>query len=308
MTKLLATAMALCAMATTATVATAASTPVSLLVPQSTAFTVLGHDCGSINENAFITQFDSKSGYPDGDVYMWTTCSCGRVCSTTYKAWVSTTWDFTGALVTYAVLSVAPTVNPTLSLTDSHGNQIYNQTNRAYLVLASGFLYAPRVAGVSPSSGPQGSSVTITGTGFTGATTVHFGLKAAVSFTVNGDTSITAITPAGRTATVAVSVTGPGGTSGLNPSDMFTFTLTPRIASLSPTQGSADGGTKVTITGVNFTGATAVYFGGVTASFTVNSSQKITAVTPPATDASVVSVVVSSPTGTSAPSTFIYTN
>ena len=41
------------------------------------------------------------------------------------------------------------------------------------------------------------------------------------------------------------------------------------------------GGTSVTITGTNFTGATAVTFGGIAAtSFTVNSATQITAVAP----------------------------
>jgi hypothetical protein len=294
------------------TPAIASGTPVSLVVPQATAFKVLGHDCGTINEKAYITQFDTSTGYtkgyPDGDAYIWTNCSCGKVCSTTYKAWLSTIWDFTATLVTYTVLASPPTINPTLSLTDSHGNQIYNQTDRAYLVLAPGFVPAPRVASLSPSSAPQGTIITIAGTGFTGATAVHFGINAAVSFTVNSDTQITAIAPAGRTATVPVTVIGPGGTSASNPGDKFTFTLQPRISSLSPTSGSADGGTKVTITGVNFTGATAVTFGGAPASFTVISSTKITAISPPASDPVTVYVAVTSAYGTSAPgNTFTYT-
>lgn len=282
------------------TPATASATPVSLVVPQATAFTVLKHSCGGIREQNYVSRFDSASGYPDGDAYLTTSCSCGKACSTTYKAWVSTTWDFTAALVSYAVLSATPTVNPTLSVFDSHGNRIYNQSTFAYLVLAPGFVPAPRVAGVAPASAPQGTSITITGTGFTGATAVAFGAYSAVSFTVNGGTSITAIAPAVRTGTVAVTVTGPGGTSAKNSSDLFTFTLTPRISSLSPSSGSADGGTKVTISGVNFAGATAVSFGGAPATFTVISATSITAYSPSVGDPVTVDVTVSSPYGTSA--------
>src|SRR5215469_13496530 len=56
----------------------------------------------------------------------------------------------------------------------------------------------PAVTGVSPSAGPAsgGTSVTLTGTGFTGATAVQFGGTAATSFTVNSDISITAVSPA----------------------------------------------------------------------------------------------------------------
>jgi hypothetical protein len=281
--------------------ARASASPVSLLVPQSTGFTILGHSCGGIQQNDFGSSFDPASGYPDGDVYLWTTCSSGGRGGhhTTYSAWVATTWDFTGALVSYATLASPPPVNPTLSVYDSHGNQLYNQSNRAYLVLAPGFVPAPRVSGLSPSSAPQGSSVTISGTGFTGATGVSFGAMAAASITVNSDTSITTIAPAVRTGTVDVTVTGPGGTSASNSSDLFTFVLTPRVSGLRPNRGSADGGTRLTITGVNFTGATAVSFGGINARFKVVNDRSITAISPPVADPAAVDVAVTSPYGTS---------
>jgi hypothetical protein len=236
-------------------------------------------------------------------VYLSTTCSSGGRGGhpTTYSAWVATTWDFTGALVSYAKLQQAPTFNPTLSVFDSHGNHLYNQSNRAYLALAPGFVPAPRVSGVTPASAPQGSSVTIAGTGFTGASAVNFGAKPAASFTVNSDTSIAAVLPAIRTGTVDVTVTSSGGTSAINPSDQFTFVATPRVSSVSPNQGSADGGTLITIAGVNFTGATAVAFGGVPASFRVTSDTSMVAVSPPGPDSGVtVDVTVTSPYGTSA--------
>lgn len=55
----------------------------------------------------------------------------------------------------------------------------------------------PVVTGVSPSSGPTagGTNVTLTGTGFTGASSVTFGGVPATSFTVNSATQITAVTP-----------------------------------------------------------------------------------------------------------------
>ena len=56
----------------------------------------------------------------------------------------------------------------------------------------------PTITSFSPSSGPVGTSVTITGTNFTGTTVVKFnGVKA--TFTVNSDTTITATVPAGAT-------------------------------------------------------------------------------------------------------------
>ncbi len=85
---------------------------------------------------------------------------------------------------------------------------------------------APVVTGISPTFGPAagGTSVTITGTGFTGATAVNFGAVAATSVTVNSDTSVTAVTPAEASAAVQVQVVTPAGTSALVPAaDTFTF-------------------------------------------------------------------------------------
>jgi hypothetical protein len=73
----------------------------------------------------------------------------------------------------------------------------------------------------------------------------------------------------------------------------------PAVSSVSPSSGSAAGGTPVTITGTNFTGASAVSFGATPAStFTVNSSTSITA-TAPAEAAGTVDVTVTTPAGTS---------
>ncbi len=58
---------------------------------------------------------------------------------------------------------------------------------------------APTVTGVSPDSGPNGTLVTLSGTGFTGATTVDFGASAA-TFAVDNSTTITATAPPGRQA------------------------------------------------------------------------------------------------------------
>jgi hypothetical protein len=59
--------------------------------------------------------------------------------------------------------------------------------------------------------------------------------------------------------------------------------LGPFITGIDPNSGPAAGGTTVTITGRNFTGATAVRFGSTNAaSFTVDSDTQITAVSPPA--------------------------
>ena len=125
------------------------------------------------------------------------------------------------------------------------------------------YVAAPTVSAVSPNAGPTvgGTSVTITGTGFTGATAVSFGTTSAASFTVTSGTSITATSPAGS-GTVDVKVTTIGGTSATGAADGFTYIAMPAVTGLAPASGPAAGGTVVTITGANLSGATAVKFGG----------------------------------------------
>ena len=158
----------------------------------------------------------------------------------------------------------------------------------------------PQVISVSPSAGPVagGTTVTITGNAFTGATAVDFGSTPATSFTVNSDGSITAVSPAGTAGTpVNITVTGPGEHGTTLPADQFTYG--PQVTNVSPASGGSNGGTTVAISGAGFTGATTVSFGSTPAlSFTVNSATSITAVSPSGTPGT-VDVTVTTPSGTS---------
>src|SRR5438093_2564745 len=128
---------------------------------------------------------------------------------------------------------------------------------------------APTITSVTPTSGPVGASVTINGTNFTGATAVTFNGNCA-SFSVTSDTAIQATVPTGAT-TGPLRVTTPGGTA--TSASSFTVSIPPTITSFTPTTGPA--GTSVTISGTNFTGATAIRFNRVSATFTVSSATAI---------------------------------
>ncbi len=82
----------------------------------------------------------------------------------------------------------------------------------------------PVITNVNPNFGPisGGTSVTITGLNFTGATAVLFGSTPAVSFIVNSDTSITAVSPPG-VGTVDIRVITPSGISAITLADQFTY-------------------------------------------------------------------------------------
>jgi len=85
----------------------------------------------------------------------------------------------------------------------------------------------PTITSVSPASGPLagGTSVTITGTNFTGVTAVKFGSNNAASFSVASATLITAVSPAAVVGTVDITVIADGGTSAVNAADQFGYVV-----------------------------------------------------------------------------------
>jgi hypothetical protein len=107
-----------------------AATTTSLLLPSTTAFSILGHSCGGIQEQAFATGFD-QNGNVNGEVYLQTRCgSSGRgggYTSTTYSSWVGVSWDLTGSVLANNTLGTAPTdYSPSFFAFDAKNDEIYN--------------------------------------------------------------------------------------------------------------------------------------------------------------------------------------
>ncbi|MGA8522813.1 MAG: IPT/TIG domain-containing protein, partial [Candidatus Dormiibacterota bacterium] len=174
----------------------------------------------------------------------------------------------------------------------------------------------PAVTGVAPSSGPTagGTSIVITGSGFTGATDVLIGTSDLMPcpatpscFTFVSDAEIDLITPSGAAGTSDVQITAGGVTSSPNPpADSYTYQQpAPTITSVSPDSGQESGGApSVTIGGTDFSGSgfttSGVSFGGNPATpFTVNSASSITATPPAGTGQVDVTVTTQSTDGTS---------
>ncbi len=171
-------------------------------------------------------------------------------------------------------------------------------SNYSWSISDAGLNCLPIIISFTPTSAANGATVTITGDNFTGATSVSFGGTAANSFTVVNSTTITAEVGAGASGNVEVIT--PEGTAALSG---FTFIPAPTIASFTPT--SAASGATVTITGTNFTGASAVSFGGIAATtFTVVNTTTITAVVGTGASGNLV-VVTPGGTATLAGFTFI---
>ncbi|MHC5018853.1 MAG: IPT/TIG domain-containing protein [Planctomycetota bacterium] len=168
----------------------------------------------------------------------------------------------------------------------------------------TGFSYSsggpPTVSSVSPSSGAAagGSPVTITGTNFLAGATVDFGGVQATNVVVGSGNLITATVPAHQPAVVTVRVTNTDGQFG-SQSGAFTFQGPPALNAVTPSSGSAAGGTRVVLYGTGFAAGATVTFAGVQAFETVVSldGTELAVVTPPGT-AGTVSVVVTNPAGT----------
>lgn len=172
------------------------------------------------------------------------------------------------------------------------------------------FSSAPIVTSVIPSAGPLagGTTVTIQGENFSGATAVDFNGNPATNVSASADGStISATSPAGSAGTVDITVATSGGTSTTSSADHFTYAPAPTVSGVSPATGSTLGGTAVTITGTNFSGTgytvTAVNFNGVAATGVSVSADgsTISATTPPGSTGAVnVTVVTPGGSATSA--------
>jgi|GEM_PF-4688981 hypothetical protein len=133
----------------------------------------------------------------------------------------------------------------------------------------------PVISSFAPTSETTGNTVTISGNNFTGATAVSFGGSPAASFTVVNDNTITAVIGVGSSG--AVKVVTPVSSETLAGFTFIPPATAPTITSFTPTSGAS--GATITITGTNFSTATAVNFGGdAAASFTIVNSTTITAI------------------------------
>lgn len=134
----------------------------------------------------------------------------------------------------------------------------------------------PAVTGVSPSSGGVHSTVTVTGTNFTGLTQVKLnGTNAA--FSVVSDTELTLTVPQGAASSGHVFVANAGASA--VSVGTFAVNAQPAIGGFSPGNGSV--GTSVTITGTNLAGTVAVELGSVLTVPTSVSSTSVVFTVPP---------------------------
>jgi hypothetical protein len=131
------------------------------------------------------------------------------------------------------------------------------------LALPASAATKPAVTKVGPTHGSTagGSVVTVTGTGFSHVTAVLFDSTKGTKVTVLSSKSLTVTSPKHVAGTAAVRVVTTAGTSPKSKADHFLYAVPPTVSGITPVQGPLAGGTKVTVTGKNFTGVTGVTVG-----------------------------------------------
>lgn len=193
------------------------------------------------------------------------------------KAYYHFDWYKNGVLFSHN-FQPAYTHDPAV-LNDTIKLVINNGTDSDSLTLYQAFpvyINTPIINSFTPNTGSEGTVVTISGIGFTGATAVRFGTVAARSFTINSNSSITTVVGGGNTGNL--SVTSPAGTG---TGHIFTYIpgIPPVITSFSPESGPV--GTVVTISGSGFNGSSdsnMVFVGKVKAQILTASATQITCV------------------------------
>jgi sugar lactone lactonase YvrE len=153
---------------------------------------------------------------PDGNLWFTELSSAGKVGRVT-TAGVVTEYPLPSARIATVDITAGPDGN--MWFTEPRANNVAK-------VLTGHPANVPKVTRVSPHFGIadcDGIHVRIRGANFTGASSVHFGSKAAVSFRVHSDGVIVAIAPAEPAGTVDVTVTTPNGTSSKSSADQFTY-------------------------------------------------------------------------------------
>lgn len=153
----------------------------------------------------------------------------------------------------------------------------------------------PTVRSFSPTSGAVNATVTISGSGLLGASSVTFG-GATATIVSDTATTVKALVPAGAVSG-PIAVTTLGGTATSVAS--FTVTASPVPADVHFSPASGVPGTTVSIHGTGLLGASSVTFGGVAATILSSSATLVKALVPAGAASGPIAVTTVGGTATS---------
>ncbi len=147
----------------------------------------LGSFTGNVN-GTWLLKVRDLAGVDTGRVQNWNIIIKNQVPETISYAWTSVPSGFTSTIQNPTHSPTVNTAYTVIATSSSTGCTASNTVSVSVPAVLS-------IAGFSPTSGVPGTVVTITGTGFTGATAVTFVGTSATSFTVISPTVIEAIVP-----------------------------------------------------------------------------------------------------------------
>jgi hypothetical protein len=182
-------------------------------------------------------------------------------------SWTDITTKVSGTTLTWSGATLNSGSNTLkLKVTDAAGND-GAVTSQGYTLDTT----APTVTSIIPSSGlaAGGTSVTISGTNFTGTPTVTIGGVAATSVSLVDSTTITAVTPSGTIGAKNVVVTTASGSA--TGTDLFTYVVAPIVTTTGGSATYTENGSATPIdSGITVTDADSTTLASATVAITGN--------------------------------------
>ena len=197
------------------------------------------------------------------------TASAGYEISTTAGGTYAATLSFAPTTGTLAATAVFVRLAATATAGPSNGTLTFGSAGATgVVIMLNGTVTAPvltpTITSFAPTTGPVGTTVTVTGTNFTGATAATVNGTAATGVSATSATSLTLTVPTGATSGV-ITVTTPAGIA----TSTGTFTVTvpagpvPTLTSLNPARAVAGGPAfTLTVNGTNLLATTTIGFRG----------------------------------------------
>jgi hypothetical protein len=196
--------------------------------------------------NALVIMFGQAAGNPP-TWSAWSTATAGALAEL---------YDNQQSSGVKTSVGAASILKITAGLVGAGSATISTAERNGGILLALKAIPSPTVTSFTPSAGCANTTpIIITGTNFTGATAVSFGLINALSFTVNSSTQISATPGTGTTGTIKVTTAGGTATS----ASSFTVNALPTVFTVTGTGSYCSGGAGVAVglsgseAGVNYT-------------------------------------------------------
>jgi len=204
------------------------------------------------------------------------------------------------AVLGYKVTSIDGTNQISLTNTTSATTGAYSVTTAGVTGTSTNLFYVwPHITSFGPVKATATTSLTLTGFNFTATSEVRIGDVPAQFFSAPDNTRINFFVP-DEAVTAPITIRTPAGLI----TTITNFAMLPKLDTLTPDRGRV--GDSVVIGGSGFFNVTAVKFNGISASFTNDSVNRITATVPAGVTSGPVTVITGEGTTVSAGTFYIF--